>query len=187
MNKRLSLSFRRFDHQLTHTWMIASNVATGGKQTYPAVFVELRDSDGVLGIGEAAPSSRYAENVDTVAEFLRKVDASRLSFDDVEGSMAYVESITLKDFSGKGAINIALPNYQREWRPLGFADADFANGGSDRLIDATIAWGDAAAIRKYLDRHFAAGATQVCIHAIGAGGPMSGPNWQILEALAPGR
>ena len=84
-----------------------------------------------------------------------------------------------------GAINIALPNYQREWRQSGFADADFANGGSDRLIDATIAWGDAAAIRKYLDRHFAAGATQVCIHAVGAGGPMSGPNWDVLEALAP--
>ena len=86
-----------------------------------------------------------------------------------------------------GAINIALPNYQREWRHQGFADADFANGGSDRLIDATIAWGDAAAIRKYLDRHFAAGATQVCIHAIGADGPMAGPHWPILEALAPGR
>jgi probable F420-dependent oxidoreductase len=84
-----------------------------------------------------------------------------------------------------GAINIALPNYQREWRNLGFTDADFANGGSDRLIDATIAWGDAAAIRKYLDRHFAAGATQVCIHAIGAGGTLAGPSWQILEALAP--
>ena len=64
-----------------------------------------------------------------------------------------------------GAVNITLPNYQRAWREfLGFDDADFANGGSDRLIDATIAWGDASAIRKHLDRHFAAGATQVCIH-----------------------
>jgi probable F420-dependent oxidoreductase len=85
-----------------------------------------------------------------------------------------------------GAINITLPNYQRAWREfLGFEDADFANGGSDRLIDATIAWGDAAAIRKQLDRHFEAGATQVCIHPVGAGGPMSGPSWEVLEALAP--
>jgi probable F420-dependent oxidoreductase len=85
-----------------------------------------------------------------------------------------------------GAVNISLPNYQRAWREfLGFVDADFASGGSDRLIDATVAWGDTAAIRKYLDRHFEAGATQVCIHPVGAGGPMSGPNWEVLEALEP--
>jgi probable F420-dependent oxidoreductase len=86
-----------------------------------------------------------------------------------------------------GAMNITLPNYQREWRQLGFGDADFAAGGSDRLIDATIAWGDVAAIRQYLDRHLEAGATQVCIHPIAAGGVLAGPNWEILEALAPAR
>ena len=86
-----------------------------------------------------------------------------------------------------GAVNIALPNYQQAWRELGFADADFAQGGSDRLIDATVAWGDVAAIRKHLDRHFEAGATQVCIHPVGGGGFGTGPDWKILEALAPGR
>jgi len=86
-----------------------------------------------------------------------------------------------------GATNIALPNYQREWLRLGFEPADFANGGSDRLIDATVAWGDAAAIRKHLDRHFEAGATQVCIHPVGPGGIGAGPDWNVLEALAPGR
>jgi probable F420-dependent oxidoreductase len=86
-----------------------------------------------------------------------------------------------------GAVNIALPNYQRAWREfLGFEDADFASGGSDRLIDATIAWGDVAAIRKHLDRHFEAGATQVCIHPVGPGGIGAGPDWKVLEALAPG-
>jgi probable F420-dependent oxidoreductase len=85
-----------------------------------------------------------------------------------------------------GAVNTTLPNYQRTWREfLGFEDADFAAGGSDRLIDATVAWGDIAAIRKHLDRHFEAGATQVCIHAVGTGGIGSGPNWDVLEALAP--
>jgi probable F420-dependent oxidoreductase len=84
-----------------------------------------------------------------------------------------------------GATNIALPNYQREWLRFGFAPADFASGGSDRLIDATVAWGNAAAIRKHLDRHFEAGATQVCIHAVGPGGVGAGPDWNVLEALAP--
>jgi probable F420-dependent oxidoreductase len=86
-----------------------------------------------------------------------------------------------------GAVNITLPNYQRTWRELGFGDADFAQGGSDRLIDATVAWGDLGAIRKHLERHFEAGATHVCIHPVSAGGFGTGPNWEILEALAPGR
>jgi L-Ala-D/L-Glu epimerase len=104
----MKLTFRRFDLRLTHTWTIASNVATGGKNIYPCVFVELRDDDGVVGIGESAPSSTYKENVDTAQAFLQRVDASRLSFDDVPGSMAYVESLAPKDFSPKGALNIAL-------------------------------------------------------------------------------
>jgi probable F420-dependent oxidoreductase len=86
-----------------------------------------------------------------------------------------------------GATNIALPNYQRAWREfLGFDDADFASGGSDRLIDACVAWGDIAAIRKHLDRHFEAGADHICIHAVGAGGIGAGPHWETLQALAPG-
>ncbi len=86
-----------------------------------------------------------------------------------------------------GAVNITLPNYQREWLRLGFAPEDFASGGSDRLIDATVACGDVGAIRKHLDRHLEAGATQVCIHPVAAGGIGAGPDWKVLEALAPGR
>ncbi len=85
-----------------------------------------------------------------------------------------------------GAVNIGLPNYQRSWRALGFTDADFADGGSDRLIDATVAWGDEAAIRKQIERHFEAGASQVCIHPVHAGGFQAGPAWELLERLAPG-
>jgi len=86
-----------------------------------------------------------------------------------------------------GAVNISLPNYQRTWRELGFTDADFADGGSDRLIDATVAWGDLGTVRKHLERHLEAGATQVCIHPVGGAGFGAGPDWKILEALAPRR
>ena len=40
-----------------------------------------------------------------------------------------------------------LDNYVNNWRRLGFGDDDFAGGGSDRFIDANVAWGDEAAIR----------------------------------------
>jgi probable F420-dependent oxidoreductase len=84
-----------------------------------------------------------------------------------------------------GAVNISLPNYQNNWLRLGFEKADFADGGSDRLIDATVAWGDLEAVHKHIERHFEAGATQVCIHAVSAEGMAAGPCWETLEALAP--
>ena len=40
------------------------------------------------------------------------------------------------------AIYMPLENYHRAWRERGFADNDFADGGSDYFIDALIAWGD---------------------------------------------
>lgn len=104
----MKLSYRRYDLKLAHNWMVASSQATGGKSIYPAVFVELRDGDGVLGRGEAAPSNRYLETADTCLAFLQRVDATRLNFDDVEGSMHYVESLAGGDFSPKGALNLAL-------------------------------------------------------------------------------
>ena len=66
------------------------------------------------------------------------------------------------------ALYLGLPNYVDNWRRLGFADADFAAGGSDRLIDAVIAWGDEKAIRTRIEEHWQAGADHVCVQAIGA-------------------
>jgi len=85
-----------------------------------------------------------------------------------------------------GAVNLALPNYRASWLRLGYTEADFSDGGSDRLIDATIAWGDLAAVRRRIEEHLEAGATQVCIHPVSPGGYAAGPDWKVLEALAPG-
>ncbi|HEY3765093.1 MAG TPA: TIGR03620 family F420-dependent LLM class oxidoreductase [Gaiellales bacterium] len=59
-----------------------------------------------------------------------------------------------------------LPNYTNSWREDGFGDADFADGGSDRLVDALIAWGDADAIAERVRAHHAAGADHVCIQPV---------------------
>jgi len=79
---------------------------------------------------------------------------------------------------------LTLPNYVNNWRRLGFTDTDFAGGGSDRLIDSIIAWGDEKAIRKRIDAHWQAGADHVCVQAIGADGV---PDERLLELLASGR
>jgi probable F420-dependent oxidoreductase len=68
---------------------------------------------------------------------------------------------------------------------LGYGEADFADGGSDRLLDAIVAWGSAAALRERIAAHYRAGATHVCILPLAHDGTMR-PDEQVLEALAPG-
>src|SRR5580700_6528082 len=51
-----------------------------------------------------------------------------------------------------------LPNYVNSLRRLGFTDDDFSDGGSDRLVDATVAIGDEDVVSARLKQHFDAGA-----------------------------
>lgn len=61
---------------------------------------------------------------------------------------------------------LALPNYTNNFLRLGFEDADFADGGSDRLISAMFALGDAEVIRARVDEFLAAGADHVAIQVV---------------------
>lgn len=79
-----------------------------------------------------------------------------------------------------------LPNYQNNLRQFGFGDADFEGGGSDRLVDAIVAWGDEKAIAERVKAHHDAGADHVCIQPFKADGS-PGPDLRILEALAPSK
>jgi len=60
---------------------------------------------------------------------------------------------------------LRLDNYVNNWHRLGFGN-DLANGGSERFIDAIVAWGDETAIRTRIQQHWDAGADHVCIQAI---------------------
>jgi len=62
-----------------------------------------------------------------------------------------------------------LSNYLNSWKRLGFTDKDLAKPGSDRLIDAVVAYGTADAIAKRLGEHLAAGADHVAIQVLGGG------------------
>jgi probable F420-dependent oxidoreductase len=64
------------------------------------------------------------------------------------------------------AIYLTLPNYTNNWLRLGFEEADFSNGGSDRLIDAVIAWGDLKTVMNRVNEHHAAGADHVCVQVL---------------------
>ncbi|MBA3288681.1 MAG: LLM class F420-dependent oxidoreductase [Acidimicrobiia bacterium] len=66
------------------------------------------------------------------------------------------------------AAYIGLPNYENNWRRLGFTDDDLGHGGSDRLVDALVAWGDDAAIASRVQEHRDAGADHVCVQVLTA-------------------
>lgn len=61
---------------------------------------------------------------------------------------------------------LPLANYTNNLRRLGFADEDFEHEGSDRLVDAVVAWGDLAAVRRRVEQHVQAGADHVCLQVI---------------------
>ncbi len=61
---------------------------------------------------------------------------------------------------------LGLTNYLSNLRRLGWTDADFANGGSDALIDALAVHGDAAAIVRALTAHLEAGADHVAVQVL---------------------
>jgi probable F420-dependent oxidoreductase len=66
------------------------------------------------------------------------------------------------------AIYLGLPNYTNNFLRLGFEESDFKNGGSDRLIDNIIAWGDLNTVRSRIRAHQSAGADHVCIQVLTA-------------------
>src|SRR5258706_9018600 len=81
-------------------------------------------------------------------------------------------------------IYIGLPNYRNNLKWLGFADSDFENGGSDRLVDAIVAWGDEKGIAERIQAHHDAGADHLCIQAFpGDGG--RGLHLRVLHAVPP--
>ena len=66
------------------------------------------------------------------------------------------------------ATYLGLPNYTNNLRRLGWTDDDLSGGGSDRLVDAIVAWGDVGAIVDRVRAHHAAGADHVCVQVLTA-------------------
>ena len=64
------------------------------------------------------------------------------------------------------AIYLDLPNYMNNLRRFGITDDDIADGGSDRLVDMVVAWGDVDAVRARVRAHLDAGADHVAVQVL---------------------
>ncbi|WP_225822841.1 LLM class F420-dependent oxidoreductase [Streptomyces naphthomycinicus] len=80
---------------------------------------------------------------------------------------------------------LELPNYTGNFLRLGFTEADLADGGSDRLVDAVFAWGDETRIRKRVTAFHEAGADHVALQVVTAdtAGALPREEWRRLAAL----
>jgi len=63
---------------------------------------------------------------------------------------------------------LALPNYSNNLRRLGYSDDDLTGGGSDKLMDALIPWGDLDTVVAGIEKHYEAGADEVAIQVLTA-------------------
>lgn len=84
-------------------------------------------------------------------------------------------------------IYTGLPNYRNNWIRLGFKEEEIDNGGNDRFIDATFACGNITAIQERVQAHLDAGASHVCVQPVNPNGVFGDPDFNLLEALAPGK
>jgi probable F420-dependent oxidoreductase len=81
------------------------------------------------------------------------------------------------------AFYMTLPNYAGAWDRAGFGPEERAGGGSDRLVDAVVAWGGPETIAGRVRAHLDAGADHVCLQVLSPdpnGLPMAG--WRTLAA-----
>ncbi len=79
---------------------------------------------------------------------------------------------------------VALPAYAANLARSGFAPEDFADGPSDRVVDALVAYGDVDAVRARVEEHLRAGADQVALNVLTEPGRTPGPEWAELATLA---
>jgi len=179
----VKLKTTRFDLNLTHTWRIARGVGGEGTRAYPIVLVELTDVHGVTGLGESAPSERYDETADTVFAALSRIDVQRLSFDDVDGSMSYLDGALKGQDAAKCALNIALLDGvgKRQEKPiydlfgLGFQEKKHLTSFSIGIDQPDI-------IRRKVQE-----AERYPVLKLKVGSPEDAENLAALRAAAPGK
>ena len=103
--------------------------------------------------------------------------------------LAPEQAVILTDDAGRArelarehcAFYLTAPNYRNNMLRLGFEESDLDGGGSDRLLEQIVVWGDEAAILARVRAHLDAGADHVCIQTL----PSGELDLDALRRLAP--
>jgi probable F420-dependent oxidoreductase len=82
-------------------------------------------------------------------------------------------------------VYLGFPNYVSNLARLGFTEDDLRDGGSDHLVDATVAWGDEEVVVNRVQAHLDAGADHVCMQVLTSANESPVDAWKRLAAALP--
>lgn len=103
----MKIIWKQCELTLKHTFRISRSASTSAT----VVILEL-EHDGIVGYGEASPTKRYGESVETISAFLGMIDLSQfespLFLDDI---LEYVDAIEPGNTSAKCAVDLALHDW----------------------------------------------------------------------------
>ncbi len=108
----------------------------------------------------------YLQTLDYSADAKAKLGDKKLHL--MQPSVFLSDPAEARNLARKAiAVYMPLKNYHRAWRERGFADSDFADGGSDEFIDALIAWGDRDRIAERYAEQRSKGVDHIIVIAVG--------------------
>lgn len=84
------------------------------------------------------------------------------------------------------SVYLGLPNYANNLIRLGYEADELADGGSDRVVDAVVAWGGVDAAAERVQAHFDAGADHVCVQVLTADNAEIRDGWRELAPAVLG-
>ena len=130
-----------------------------------------------LSAERSAGAHPYLTTPEHTAQARELIGAS--AFLAPEHKVVLTPDVDLARTVGRKALDIYfnLANYRNSWKRLGFTDDDIAKPGSDRLVDALVAYGTPDQIAARLKEHLDAGADHVAVQVLTRGD-------KLVEALA---
>lgn len=178
--QRMKLDYQIVDLELALPWATSRTILPGGLRSSAVVHVTLRDEDGLVGFGEAAPISRYRESAETACEFLSQLDATALSTERLGESLERIANAGSGQMAARCAAEMALLDLAGKRRGRPVFELLKLEPPKPRPVSYTIGIGSADHVREQVRR-----AEGFQILKLKLGGPNDREALQALRDVAP--
>ena len=191
----LGVSNRGLNESRGHQWTAPVPRLTDYLQTIKATKLSVPENDFPIHVAAHGPKMlrAAAADADGVFTYLMNREHTERTSDGLPKATALTpmmmcllseDAIEARRLARKAiGYYTGLDYYHRAWSTLGFGPADYADGGSDSLVDAIVAWGSLEDIQARIQAQAEAGATRVVVIPLNAAGGGQ-PDWQLLDQLA---
>jgi probable F420-dependent oxidoreductase len=155
-------------------------MAVGPDTTPPRVLAALGPKMLELSASNAQGAHPYFTTPEHTAIARKTMGAESLLMPE---QMVVLETdpVKAREIARKGMkAYLSLPNYYNNLFRIGFNETDLVEGGSDRLVDAIVAWGDLDRIVARVNEHHEAGADHVCVQVLRADTAVPSAEWREL-------